>query len=171
MDHQLWPAEGKIAGCRLQSCWRSCWRCDTSKTCAPRLPHKGIKKSLFLQISTLISDVIYSFIRKYEIIRQIVSGHCMYLKWKVNNVNKSIFFLRLERWFWPRRLACAKRALCVVWPLLLPSFSLFFFLLLFFLSPSFAFHTLRGISCVWKFVSPQYFGITRRYMHKKYVFR
>ena len=52
-------------------------------------------------------------------------------------------------WFWPRRLACAMRAQCVAWPLLLPSFSLSSSF-----SQSFAFDPLRGNSYVWKFFPP-----------------
>ena len=59
------------------------------------------------------------------------------------------------------------RAPCKAWPLLLPSFSLSFFLSLSFV---FCFCPTSGnLPCV-KICFPQYFGITRRYMQKKYFF-
>ena len=49
--------------------------------------------------------------------------------------NSEIIFLGTKKFqhnflgkFWPRRLACAMCAPCVAWPLLLPAFSLSFFL-------------------------------------------
>ena len=69
----------------------------------------------------------------------------------------------VSTYFWSRR-ACVRHKRS--WPLF--SHTFFFFFLSFFLSstPS-TFHPIRGISRAWKFVSPNIFGITRRYMQKK----
>ena len=69
--------------------------------------------------------------------------------------------------FWPRRLACAMRSLAIVITIVQSLFLSFF---LSFLSSVFCFWPNRGIFRVWKFVSPQYFGICKINLGNFYFF-